>query len=1365
MIGNHTSQPSSSETVAPGPSYSMIGNHTSQPSSSETVAPGPSYSMIGNHTSQPISNETVAPGPSYSTIGNHTSQPSSSETVAPGPSYSMIGNHTSQPSSSETVAPGSSYSMIGNHTSQPSSSEAVAPGPSYSMIGNHTSQPSSSETAAEGPSYSMIGNHRSQPISNETAAEGPSHSMIGNHTIGQPTSNETAAPGPSYSMIGNHTSQPFSTKAAAPGPSYSMIGKHTNHSIKGKVAATAAVPPSYCSTDINECCSNHDCSGTSTICANRNCIEKGFPRFTLEWYGETDYDLIVTTPSGVVLSFLKEFDPTTGGRVGEVVDQTGLGFHTENTYFPGAPIGVYLYGVQVFAATTSSSSPAEEWVLSVNDERGEVNQIFGTGASGSFEYQRTQPSAPTTPQPAPTQQPPGSRPCTTTFDECCSDSDCHIFDASEICVNRNCIEKGNPRFTLYWEGDDDIDLFVTTPAGTELSFINVFDPLSGGRVGEETDQLGTGFHVENVIFPIDGMTLGTYKFRVQPISTSREMDRWTAEVVDSDGQVLASESGFGESDQFFYRKTSNSVPSATPPTPSPEQQSPTLNNEPTLNDEPFCSLFFDKCCSDSDCPSGLDLCVQSSCIRDGNPRFTLTWNGDDDLDLFVITSLGTQVDKSQTFDTFSGGSYQSDTNGNPTLPGPHVENIHFPLNGAPPGQYSYGVRSNATVGNANPWVLRVYDGEAIVDMKVGSGESALFTFIRDGFDGPQRPQPASASQVAATTIRCDPLEDECCLDSDCGSENEICVQRICITEGNPRITLTWNGDDNLDLRVVTPNGAVLSEENRFDAISGGRFSSDRDQSDLGLHVETVYFPDVGGSMKFSVKSVTTNGNGGLERWNLAVYEGDSVVQQYIGFGDSRDYYYQRDFNLEDQCPHECCADYDCSSNERCVQQSCIADGALRFTLAWTGNDNINLEVVTPEKALLSNRNSVDEASGGIFQFDPARGGFGFHVENVVFEDGSNLMEGEYLYSATSVAERGKQDFWELRVYAYSELVALRRGRGDSASFSYYLGVPVPTNPPVPSCESSLNECCIDSDCGPVQRCVQRICLNEGNPRFTLEWVGDDDLDLVVRTPLGAIISLDRDDPVSGGTFEPDGDQFDFGLHVESVYFRGDTTGLFQYSVDSFVEVGGPDLWKVSVFVDGQEVDSIEGTGSVSRAFLYMPTTAAVVSSSLPDDVNNSTAATTSSMIPTKQAPELQGKECFSDNDCLFGFETCVCQLCISLGNPRFTLTWTGDDVLELEIETPSGSIVSFQKPFDDLSGGYYEGDGDHDGTFGDHVDNIAFPIDSAIFGIYKYKVQSFVETEDADPWTLSIFVNDELVETKQGEGDSLPFELNYRHHY
>ena len=79
------------------------------------------------------------------------------------------------------------------------------------------------------------------------------------------------------------------------------------------------------------------------------------------------------------------------------------------------------------------------------------------------------------------------------------------------------------------------------------------------------------------------------------------------------------------------------------PTGSPSA-SPTISQMPTAaapTATPTCEV-------DSQCPVG-KLCVQKLCIQSGT-RWTLTWNGDDDLDLHVITPSGNEVFWAKQFD-------------------------------------------------------------------------------------------------------------------------------------------------------------------------------------------------------------------------------------------------------------------------------------------------------------------------------------------------------------------------------------------------------------------------------------------------------------------------------------------------------------------------------------------------------------------------------------------------------------------------------------------------------------------------------------------------------------------------------------------
>ena len=40
------------------------------------------------------------------------------------------------------------------------------------------------------------------------------------------------------------------------------------------------------------------------------------------------------------------------------------------------------------------------------------------------------------------------------------------------------------------------------------------------------------------------------------------------------------------------------------------------------------------------------------------------------------------------------------------------------------------------------------------------------------------------------------------------------------------------------------------------------------------------------------------------------------------------------------------------------------------------------------------------------------------------------------------------------------------------------------------CDTNVDECCGNGNCGEGEACVQRECVNEGDPRFSLKWTGD-----------------------------------------------------------------------------------------------------------------------------------------------------------------------------------------------------------------------------------------------------------------------------------
>jgi hypothetical protein len=96
-------------------------------------------------------------------------------------------------------------------------------------------------------------------------------------------------------------------------------------------------------------------------------------------------------------------------------------------------------------------------------------------------------------------------------------------------------------------------LYVETPDGTILFFGYKFDPVSGGRIEGDTNQLVFGMHVESVFFP-ETAPEGTYKFYVVPFNIRGEADEWDLQVV-VEGMEVDLYQGTGMSVTFEYERS------------------------------------------------------------------------------------------------------------------------------------------------------------------------------------------------------------------------------------------------------------------------------------------------------------------------------------------------------------------------------------------------------------------------------------------------------------------------------------------------------------------------------------------------------------------------------------------------------------------------------------------------------------------------------------------------------------------------------------------------------------------------------------------------------------------------------------------
>jgi hypothetical protein len=130
----------------------------------------------------------------------------------------------------------------------------------------------------------------------------------------------------------------------------------------------------------------------------------------------------------------------------------------------------------------------------------------------------------------------------------------------------------------------------------------------------------------------------------------------------------------------------------------------------------------------------------------------------------------------------------------------------------------------------------------------------------------------------------------CGIASECIAANQgsVCVNNECLRDGNPRFTLTWTGDDDLDLSVVTPAGVKISYQNDFDAATNGAFDTGFVQDVYGSHVESIYFPTgPDGAYHIFVTQFAEQGEED-DTWTLQVFMGGAVIAQISGEGSDGD---------------------------------------------------------------------------------------------------------------------------------------------------------------------------------------------------------------------------------------------------------------------------------------------------------------------------------------------------------------------------------------------------------------------------------------------------------------------------------------------
>ena len=195
-------------------------------------------------------------------------------------------------------------------------------------------------------------------------------------------------------------------------------------------------PFSLCDPNTVEAC------GSTDICVQGGCIDKGSPQFVLSWEGRAGaYTLLVVTPLNTTISTQHPQDWGSTGKFRAVSNPANPDHHMEHVYFtPTGLAGVYPYYVHANLA----SNEDETWTVTVYVDEEAVSTLSGRKSSEVFFY--TYSDMALLPL---VEYPMDPESCNPTAVECCTDAQC--LSENEICGQYVCIQKGAPQFVLSFD--------------------------------------------------------------------------------------------------------------------------------------------------------------------------------------------------------------------------------------------------------------------------------------------------------------------------------------------------------------------------------------------------------------------------------------------------------------------------------------------------------------------------------------------------------------------------------------------------------------------------------------------------------------------------------------------------------------------------------------------------------------------------------------------------------------------------------------------------------------------------------------------------------------------------------------------------
>ena len=336
---------------------------------------------------------------------------------------------------------------------------------------------------------------------------------------------------------------------------------------------------------------------------------------------------------------------------------------------------------------------------------------------------------------------------------------------------------GDITISMLWDSEDDLDLHVFTPDGSEIYYGNREAQNGYLDVDANTYNNMMDNPVENVYF-------------VSPVNG----DYWI--------YVNDYEDRSNGATNFIVRITING-----------ESQIYSGTIDGTTTTLEIAGFTYT---GGSVSESTLESVLDSIDAGVGEITVSMLWDSDDDLDLHMYTPDGSEIYYSNR--EAGGGTLDVDANvGGRTMDNP-IENIYFP--NPEPGTYTVFIKDYSDRSDGpTDYIVRVTVGgesQTFTGTIDGSGtEITIVTFVYGGSSG-EGTEP-----------------DESNLDS--------VLDSLGAGTGEITISMLWDSDDDLDLHVSTPDGSEISYSNReagggyldVDANVGGRT--------MDNPVENIYF--------------------------------------------------------------------------------------------------------------------------------------------------------------------------------------------------------------------------------------------------------------------------------------------------------------------------------------------------------------------------------------------------------------------------------------------------------------------------------------------------------------------------------------------